>query len=457
MVCAVCKQGVDDFKLVMGASKGGKIDKSGAVISPKGDSRGSQPSEKANQTADMAGQSFMEPFSSSSPRAFEHEHEAAIGDLENAFEFGCDLDLRASTPKLEQQSQESLSATYSHGKRGMRKGEDNAVLRIDNVPWDITPLQIIKWLQQPVERAHVLLDGKGKTLSHAYVEVRDSAIAGAILRGEALSSSSSGKKERGSVLGYGKRARGVTVTKSGQQELMGDLFPHWRGGFDGSRPSLAGLEGERIIGALECGLLTENEIAGLLHLIREPDSHFLKVPSLPFHSLISLLSKFPADVDSRVFWSSSVRDQLFETTCSAIPILLSRVERAQEATKTLSSAREEEYTMDLVIDLLHTCMDCKAFTIQQIQTLVELARSRNLPLPQSDVSHLSDTSDPSVSTGLLTPWSRDSPPVRIHERALNTSQGEKPHVENHLDALAKEFGVDAHVVQALAQRLAKLC
>jgi hypothetical protein len=49
------------------------------------------------------------------------------------------------------------------------------------------------------------------------------------------------------------------------------LFPHWRGRFDGSRPSLAGLEGDRIIGALEGGLLTENEISGLLHLIREPD------------------------------------------------------------------------------------------------------------------------------------------------------------------------------------------
>ena len=135
MVCAVCKQGVADFKLVMGASKGGKTGKE--------NSKASQLSEKAAQPADMAGQSFMEPFSSSSPRSSNaFEHEAAndpIGDLENAFEFGCDLDLRASTPKLEQQSQEyfseGMSANYSHGKRGMRKGEDNVVLRIDNVPW----------------------------------------------------------------------------------------------------------------------------------------------------------------------------------------------------------------------------------------------------------------------------------------------------------------------------------
>lgn len=40
-------------------------------------------------------------------------------------------------------------------------------------------------------------------------------------------------------------------------------------------------------------------------------SHFLKVPSLPFHSLISILCKFPTDVDSRVFWSANIRDILF--------------------------------------------------------------------------------------------------------------------------------------------------
>jgi len=55
------------------------------------------------------------------------------------------------------------------------------------------------------------------------------------------------------------------------QPFSQQLFPHWRGSFVGSRPSLAGLEGDRIIGALEGGLLTENEISGLSHLIREPD------------------------------------------------------------------------------------------------------------------------------------------------------------------------------------------
>ena len=40
-------------------------------------------------------------------------------------------------------------------------------------------------------------------------------------------------------------------------------------------------------------------------------SHFLKVPSLPFYSLISMLSKFPVDVDSRLFWSGASSDLMF--------------------------------------------------------------------------------------------------------------------------------------------------
>jgi hypothetical protein len=46
--------------------------------------------------------------------------------------------------------------------------------------------------------------------------------------------------------------------------------------------------------------------------------------------------------------------------------------------------------------------------------------------------------------------------VRFCHGALNNLQGDKPHTECSLDDLAREFGVDAHVVQALAQRLAKL-
>ena len=88
---------------------------------------------------------------------------------------------------------------------------------------DITPRQIINWLKQPVDRVHVLLDPKGKTLSHAYVEVRDGTVAGAILRGETAQPNAAGRRERGSVLGKGKRARGVTITRSSDSELMSNV------------------------------------------------------------------------------------------------------------------------------------------------------------------------------------------------------------------------------------------
>ena len=74
---------------------------------------------------------------------------------------------------------------------------------------DITPPAIADWLKHPVERVHVLLDRKGKTLSHAYVEMASAEAAKAALR-----------SSQNAVLGKGKRARGVTVTRSSQEELM---------------------------------------------------------------------------------------------------------------------------------------------------------------------------------------------------------------------------------------------
>ena len=74
---------------------------------------------------------------------------------------------------------------------------------------DITPPALVEFLQPyNVIRAHVLLDPKGKTLSHAYVEV-PATDARSALRGVQNKS-----------LGKGKRLRGVTVTMSGQAELM---------------------------------------------------------------------------------------------------------------------------------------------------------------------------------------------------------------------------------------------
>ncbi|KAF9486157.1 hypothetical protein BDN70DRAFT_988169 [Pholiota conissans] len=377
MECAVCKQSVADFKLVRRSAKDTKANAAVAVPALS-NSTSANGSEKGG-AGDMLDKSFFgHSFpSSGSSNAFDHDADSeSTRDLESAFEFGLDFgELRASTPNLEPQH----SSGEHSSLRDLPK-EDNVVLRIDNVPWDITPIQIKRWLQQPVERAHILLDSKGKTMSHAYVEVRDDATADDILRGEAATSA--GMNERRNILGRGKRARGVTITRSGQKELMHDLFPRWRGSFSGSRPSLINVDEDRITGVLEVGLLTEIEIYELLYLIKVPESHFLKVTSLPFYSLISILSKLPTDEDSSVFLSRGIKDKLLDATLEAIKILMPRIVKVKEGSSSLRYSEGEEYTIDLAYDLLHTALDCKAFTAQQKQQLVNLAQTFSLMLPE---------------------------------------------------------------------------
>ena len=136
MQCAVCKQSVADFKLVIESSKG-EMDASRAS-STKGDHATIKPSLNEKTGSDMAGKSFMDPLcsaSSDSSTSHDHENSSGSGDLDSAFEFGLDFgELRASTPRMEQQMQETY-ASVTTGKREIVKGENYVVLRIDNVPW----------------------------------------------------------------------------------------------------------------------------------------------------------------------------------------------------------------------------------------------------------------------------------------------------------------------------------
>ncbi|KAI0685318.1 hypothetical protein BC835DRAFT_1421336 [Cytidiella melzeri] len=55
-------------------------------------------------------------------------------------------------------------------------------------------------------------------------------------------------------------------------------------------------------------------------------SPFLKVPSLPYHSLISILSKIPSDEDSKVFRSGILRDMLYEIAHAAVTALVAKID-----------------------------------------------------------------------------------------------------------------------------------
>ncbi|KAI6165900.1 hypothetical protein EDD17DRAFT_1774494 [Pisolithus thermaeus] len=253
---------------------------------------------------------------------------------------------------------------------------ENIVLRIDNVPWDITPPAIAAWLKHPVIRVHVLLDPRGKTLSHAYVELATEDIAKAALR-----------EVQNSVLGKGKRARGVTVTRSSQEELMRALFPSWKGAFDGCRPTLSGLGPEHLAVAVTTGFMTITELDALMRLIQSPDSHFLKVPSLPFYFLASILSKFPAEVT----------DALFD----ALNILVTRWQECGQADD-----------LRLLNDLLEVGISCRVPKPPHADYLRTITFLMSAPIPLDGICTVS-------------PYG----------------------------AIAREFGVNEELVQALAHRL----
>lgn len=124
MECAVCKQSVADFKLIVPS---GKTDKS---------------IEKPSENLDLlGGRSFFDPLfsspGSSSALSNDNGGSDSPGELESAFEFGLDFgELRASTPKLEQEQEKVLpNARRKSGGRGCHDGDCHVVLRIDNVPW----------------------------------------------------------------------------------------------------------------------------------------------------------------------------------------------------------------------------------------------------------------------------------------------------------------------------------
>lgn len=232
--------------------------------------------------------------------------------------------------------------------------------------------------------------------------------------------------------------------------IVVQLFPSWQGVFDGSRPSLSGLSNEHVIAALQHGLTSEADIRSLLHLIRSPDSHFLKVPSLPFHSLISILSKFPTDEDSRVFWSGNLRDLLYgaiffplrrrsmltifvfsEVTHAAVEALLARIEDSPFSDWA-----------NLAAELVRAAMDCQAFTAEQMSKLSDVLEAVLPPATSSPA--MSHAASPQRFKNASAPTA----PLQSSRKYNTVDENTKPYGD-----LAKEFGIDAHIVEALAHRL----
>ncbi|KAJ7718891.1 hypothetical protein B0H14DRAFT_3010567 [Mycena olivaceomarginata] len=192
--------------------------------------------------------------------------------------------------------------------------EDVVVLRIDNIPWTITPPAILSFLGVPSSprcpRSHPPRPAREDKVS-CIRRAASSAVAGAVLRGEHRATPK---------LGDGRRAR--------------------------DRPFLTG-------GASPGTHTCNSELTVLISLIRNPNPRFVKTPSLPFYLLTSMLSKIPADGDCHLLWTGS--GILYDITITAIQVLL---------------ARELE-AVDRVLfqDLVGTALSCRAFTADQLSGL----------------------------------------------------------------------------------------
>ncbi|KAF8189901.1 hypothetical protein K438DRAFT_1935883 [Mycena galopus ATCC 62051] len=337
---------------------------------------------------------------------------------------------------------------------------DPVVLRIDNVPWDITPPAILTFLGVSAAsgaRAHVLLDRLGKTLSHAFVELPTEAVARSVLRGE---------HRAAPVLGTGRRARAVTLTRSSQPALMAAIFPNWAGAFDGPEgaPSLAGVGPRSLPGALEGGLMRESELTDLLYLMRTQDNgaRFVKVPGLPFYALASILAKFPTDRDSRVFWGAGLRDLLYDVTYAAIQVLRARANAAEDDA--------------LIKELVRTALGCQAFTEQQLRGLSEF----DAPTPSRSEAgteeeefharHYEHHNQQQQQQPQCQTYAPPASPVRSYEELLTFNPPSPPAAEPtpaettqdaqdmkdttaRMSELAREFGVERELVEALVLRL----
>ncbi|KAJ6590555.1 hypothetical protein DFH09DRAFT_1026612 [Mycena vulgaris] len=349
------------------------------------------------------------------------------------------------SPTLEQ----SFLLPFSPPSSPSQVDEDPVVLRIDNVPWDITPPAILTFLgvsPSSGARAHVLLDRLGKTLSHAFVELPSEAVARSVLRGE---------HRAAPVLGSGRRARAVTLTRSSQPALMAAVFPCWAGAFDGPVPSLAGVAGPSLPGALEGGLMRESELTDLLWLMRAQDARFVKSPGLPFYALTSILAKFPTDRDSRVFWGAGLRDLLYDVTFAAIQVLRAR--------------KPEDVDPELIKDVVRTALGCHAFTEQQLRGLSEFDAPSPSPSPprsdtdedeaefharyeQEQQQQQCQTYAPPASPSR--PYEQLAPPTPpALDPAPLAPEVDVQDAGARMSELAREFGVERELVEALVLRL----
>jgi len=125
--------------------------------------------------------------------------------------------------------------------------------------------------------------------------------------------------------------------------------------------------------------MTPKEVEDVFALLRKPDvsqhcnllrsslsctkSHFVKVPSLPYHHLAAILRKFPADMDSKVLHTSAIKRTLVGASPSDKqgPVLISMIEFVQVAAEELRlrADKGESFALPAMQSLAAAVFSCK--------------------------------------------------------------------------------------------------
>ncbi|GAA6059245.1 hypothetical protein JCM10212_006638 [Sporobolomyces blumeae] len=249
-----------------------------------------------------------------------------------------------------------------HGDRSASRPTEWPVIRLDNVPWEITCDEIEQWLPEgslasDLEPAVGLSEGHdpgkkvgitlavhilcnradGRTLNQAFVECSSIEAAKEIVR------------TRG---GSRIRGRPLHLAMSSQAELMATVFPTYTPGF-------AGVDAVPVRkGAPPCPLLLQSEMTGLLNLCRLENPHALKAPERPYYNLVSILEKLPWHQPETHNAQQIVR--LFNSSAAAIEILETVQSRVLE-------------WRDILTVLVDAVLRCPAFRPSQKSKIVRLA------------------------------------------------------------------------------------
>ncbi|GAA5984507.1 hypothetical protein JCM11641_007005 [Rhodosporidiobolus odoratus] len=286
---------------------------------------------------------------------------AAVPDLFGYSQRGLGSGSEAEDHPAPSKNRKQSLAAVAAAEPSIPPAIDWPVVRLDNLPWEVTADEVEKWVgeanlasdldedmlksrkedegglakaKRVTLAVHILCNrADGRTLNQAYLECSSRSAARTIVR-----------LKDGSKL----RNRPVHVSLSSQGEFLTTLFPTYSPGFTTLEPN----PNPRSKWAVPIPLLLQTELTGLLNLCRLESAHAKKVCERPYFNIVTLLEKMPWSYPSS--YNSQAIVRLFNTACAAIEILGSIKHQVRE-------------WRDILTVMVDAILHCSVFRPQQKQ------------------------------------------------------------------------------------------